>query len=284
MIFQRLIWAALAVALVAGSVQTGVQQVTAVPLILAAEAYEGQQRPVTELVAQPLAAPTHEAPAEQHTHSHGAQSAPVAARDSAPDWAPAHGLERTGWTWVANVLYAFSMALLVLSVMGVSLWRGTSLASLPLGLLVAGAGWLSLHLWPSLGLPAEIPGMDAARLGSRQGWWGLAAVSASLACLSLAWLKTPLRWAAPLMWLALPFAVGAPHITADPLAGFGLEAQAALRQLGHDFIGVTHAVAVLFWLSMGVLCGLVFQRWLRPVLLAALNPPAAANPVLKENT
>lgn len=280
MIFQRLIWSALAVALVAGSVQTGVQQLSAVPIILAAEAFEGQQPPATELVAPPPAAPAH----EHATHSHGALSAPVAARDSAPDWAPVNGFERTGWTWVANVLYAFSMALLVLSVMGVSLWRGSALASMPLGLLVAGAGWLSLHFWPSLGLPAEIPGMDAARLGSRQGWWVLAAASAALACVSLAWLKTPMRWAAPLMWLALPFAVGAPHITADPLAGFGPEAQAALRQLGHDFIGVTHAVAISFWLSMGALCGLVFQRWLRPALLAALNPPAAANPILKENT
>lgn len=273
MIFQRLIWAALVAALLAGSLQTAVQHVSAVPIILAAEAYE----------VPPPAAHAHAADPATHTHHHGESSGTLATSDSTPEWAPADGFERTGWTWVANVLYAFSMALLVLSVMGVSLWRGTSLASLPLGMLVAVAGWLSLHMWPSLGLPAEIPGMDAARLGSRQGWWLLAAVSASLACVSLAWLKTPLRWAALLVWLALPFAVGAPHITADPLAGFGLEAQAALRQLGHDFIGVTHAVAILFWLSMGVLCGLVFQRWLRPVLLAALNPPATANRILKEN-
>jgi predicted cobalt transporter CbtA len=43
MIFQRLIWAALAVAVLVGSVQSGVQQLQAVPIILAAEVFEGQK-------------------------------------------------------------------------------------------------------------------------------------------------------------------------------------------------------------------------------------------------
>jgi predicted cobalt transporter CbtA len=45
MIFQRLIWAALAVAVLVGSVQSGVQQLQAVPIILAAEVFENQSRP-----------------------------------------------------------------------------------------------------------------------------------------------------------------------------------------------------------------------------------------------
>ena len=43
MVFQRLIWAALATALVVGSVQTGVQRWQAAPLILAAEVFEEQK-------------------------------------------------------------------------------------------------------------------------------------------------------------------------------------------------------------------------------------------------
>ena len=257
MIFQRLIWASLGAALLVGSVQTGVQRWQAAPLILAAEVFEPQKVETPE----PPVAHVH-ADSATHEHQHSA----------AKEWAPAEGGERIFWTWVANVLHAFSMALLVFAVMGVCLWRGAAVRSLPLGLLVAAAGWLSFHFWPSLGLHAEIPGMDAARLGSRQGWWVLAAGSAALACASLAGLRSPVRWAAAAAWLALPFVVGAPHISADPLAGFSGPAQAQLRELGTQFIWATTWVSLSFWASMGLVCGAAFQRWLRPVLQATFEP------------
>jgi predicted cobalt transporter CbtA len=128
-----------------------------------------------------------------------------------------------------------------------------------------------------LGLHAEIPGMDAARLGSRQGWWLLAAVSAALACTSIAGLRSHLRWVAAAAWLALPYVVGAPHISADPLAGFDPEAQTALRQLGTQFIWATTWVALSFWASMGLVGGLAFQRWVRPSLLAVLTGSGVAD-------
>eukprot|EP01041_Mallomonas_annulata_P021012 gene21012-40955_t len=163
------------------------------------------------------------------------------------------------------------MALLVFAVMGVSLYRGSSQRSLALAAWVAAAGWLTFHFWPSLGLHAEIPGMDAARLGSRQGWWVLAAGSAALACVSVAVLRSHLRWVAAAAWLALPYVIGAPQITADPLAGFSGEAQATLRQLGSQFIWATTWVSLSFWVSMGLAGGLAFQRWVRPALLTLLQ-------------
>ncbi|WP_431095956.1 CbtA family protein [Polaromonas aquatica] len=268
MIFQRLIWAALAVAVLVGSLQSGVQQLQAVPIILAAEVFESQKVDAPEPAAPAMAA--------AHTHSDGA------AHDhgeAGKEWAPTDGVERVFWTWVANVLHAFSMALLFFAVMGFSLVRGSSLRSLSLAAWAAAAGWLTFHFWPSLGLPAEIPGMDAARLGSRQGWWALAAGSAALACVSLAMLRSPLRWVAAAAWLALPFVVGAPHIAADPLAGFSGEAEATLRRLGTQFIWATTWVSLSFWVSMGLAGGLAFQRWLRPALLAVLqraDAPAGA--------
>lgn len=261
MIFQRLIWAALGVALLVGSVQSGVQQWHAVPIILAAEGFEGQN---AEAPAAPIA-PT------AHTHTDGVAAQHAYGHDSAKEWTPAEGGERIFWTWVANFLHAFSMTLLVFAVMGVCVWRGAAVRSLPLALLVAAAGWLSFHFWPSLGLPAEIPGLDAARLGSRQGWWVLAAGSAALACASLAGLRNPLRWVAAAAWLALPFVVGAPHITADPLADFGGLAQMQLRELGAQFIWATTWLSLSFWTCMGPVCGLAFQRWLRPVLQTAFE-------------
>lgn len=256
MIFQRLIFSALAVALLVGSLQTGMQQWQAAPIILAAEVYEDQK------VEAPAAV-------EQASHSHR-DTATVPHVHDVKAWTPADGVERTFWTWVANMLHAFSIALLAFAVMGVSLYRGSSLRSMTLALWVAAAGWVTFYFWPSLGLHAEIPGMDTARLGSRQGWWVLAAVSAALACGSVALLRTHMRWAAAAAWLALPYIVGAPHILTDPLAGFSGEAQVALRQLGTQFIWATTWVSLTFWAFIGVVTGLMFQRWLRPLVVAML--------------
>ncbi|MGJ7581739.1 CbtA family protein [Variovorax sp. RHLX14] len=258
MLFQRLIWSGLAAAVLVGSVQTGVQLWQATPIIHAAESYESQKVEVPAPVA--LSTAPAQAEAQDHTHAHAHAAA------ATPAWQPEDGAERTFWTWVANLLHAFSMALLVLAAMGVCLWRGANMRSMPLAALIAGAGWLSFHLWPSLGLPAEIPGMDAARLGSRQGWWVLAAVSAALACGVAAGLRSAWRWPAAAALLALPFFVGAPHIAADPFAGFSAEAQTALRALDAQFVIATTWISISFWVSMAVVCGLAFERWLRPVL------------------
>ena len=260
MIFPRLIWASLAVALLVGTVQTGVQRWQAAPIILAAEVYE-DQKAEAPAPAQAVAAHTHAedaAAAHEHGHEHGA----------AKEWEPENGAERIGWTWVANMLHAFSMALLVFAVMGV--WRyqrGAALAALPLAGLVAAAGWLSFHLWPTLGLPAEVPGMEAAPLHARQVWWVLAVGSAAAACALMGFAKGKWRWPAAAVLLALPFAVGAPHLQGDALAGFSPEAHAALEQLVQQFVWATTWVALSFWLSMGLACGLAFQRWLQPVLM-----------------
>ena len=260
MVFSRLIWASLAVAFAVGIVQTGMQQWQAVPIILAAEVYEDQKIEAPASEAAPAAA--------GHVHAQSTAAAPAHVHEEAEEWAPADGFERTGWTFVANVLHAFSMALLMFAVMGVALWRGTTVRALPLALVTAAAGWLVFHFWPSIGLHAEIPGMDAARLGSRQGWWVLAAVSAAGACASVAGMRSHLRWVVAAVLLALPYVVGAPHITADPLAGFQGDAQAVLRDLGTQFVWATTWVSLSFWLCMGVATGLAFRRWVQPALPA----------------
>ena len=272
MVFQRLIWTALATAVVVGSVQTGVQRWQAAPLILAAEVYE-EQKAEAPAPAKTPAAHAHAEGAAPHEHEHQ--------QGAAKEWEPENGAERIGWTWVANVLHAFSMALLVFAVMGVWLYlRGSAVASLRLAGLVAAAGWLSFHVWPSLGLHAEVPGMEAAPLHARQIWWVLAVASAASASAVAGFARASWRWLVAAALLALPFLVGAPQLHGDALAGFSPEAHAALEQLGARFVRATTLVALSFWVSMGVVGGLVFQRWLRPSLLAVLEragaPVAAA--------
>lgn len=270
MIFQRLIWAALATAVVVGSVQTGVQRWQAAPLILAAEVYEEQkaEAPAPATTATPaVAAPAAHAHAEGAApHEHG----------TAKEWEPENGAERIGWTWVANILHALSMALLLFAVMGIWLYRrGGAVASLRLAGLVAAAGWLSFHFWPSLGLHAEVPGMEAAPLQARQAWWVLAVASAAGACAVAGFARASWRWLVAAALLALPFVVGAPKLQGDALAGFGPEAHAALEQLGTQFIWATTWVSLSFWVCLGLVGGLAFQRWVRPVLLAVLQRSAA---------
>ena len=266
MIFQRLIWAALATAVVVGSVQTGVQRWQAAPLILAAEVYE-EQKAEAPAPAAPVAAPAAHAHAEGTApHEHG----------TAKEWEPENGAERIGWTWVANILHALSMALLLFAVMGIWLYRrGGAVASLSLAGLVAAAGWLSFHFWPSLGLHAEVPGMEAAPLQARQAWWVLAVASAAGACAVAGFARASWRWLVAAALLALPFVVGAPKLQGDALAGFGPEAHAALEQLGTQFIWATTWVSLSFWVCLGLVGGLAFQRWVRPALLAVLQRSAA---------
>jgi cobalt transporter subunit CbtA len=250
-LFNRLIWVALALALLVGTLQTVLQQAWAVPIILQAETFENQK-------AEPVVV-------AGHSHAEEAEA-----------WAPQDGAERTFWTWVANVLHGFGMALLVLVALGVWVWRrGAGTSTWALALAIAVGGFVSLHLWPALGLHAEIPGMDAARLGSRQGWWLLAAGAALAACATLALSRRSWRWVVAAAWLAVPFAVGAPHITADPLAGFGPEAQVVLRELGRQFIWVTYAMAASLWLSLGAAGAWAFVRWVQP--LCVDQPRAGEN-------
>ena len=263
MVFQRLIWAALATAVVVGSVQTGVQRWQATPLILAAEVYEAQK-------AEAPAAHAHSDVAAPHEHAN--------ANGAAKEWEPENGFERIVWTWVANSLHAFSMALLVFAVMGVWLYRrGASVGSFTLAAWVAAAGFISLHLWPSLGLHAEVPGLEAAPLHARQVWWVLAVCSAAGACAVAGFARASWRWLVAAALLALPFVVGAPQLQGDALTGFGAEARAALEQLGGQFIWATTWVALSFWVSMGVVGGLAFHRWVRPSLMAVLTGASVAD-------
>jgi cobalt transporter subunit CbtA len=257
MLLTRLIWVALAVAVLVGSVQSALHQWQAVPIILAAEVFED-----------------HKSSADTHTHA----DAPLAAHEhAAHEWAPADGFERGFWTWVADVLHALAMALLTLAALGLWVWReGLARSPLRLGLGVAAAGWLSLHLWPALGLPAELPGMAVADLAARQGWWVLAAGSAALACGLVAFGHARWRWPLAALCLALPQLVGAPHLAGDALAGFDAEARAQMVQLEQQFLVVTTWLSALLWLSLGLACAAGFTRWIAPLLPArpgAHRPP-----------
>lgn len=266
MLFARLVWCALLSAVIVGTLQFGLQQWKAVPIILAAEVFEAQK---TEGGMSP---PHAHASAPGHAHDH----ATVSSGHDMPS--------RGAWTWVANVLHGFGMALLMFAVMGWWVWRrGDAVPISRLALAVAAAGLLSLDLWPTLGLPAEIPGMETSALGGRQAWWLLAAGSAALACASLAGIATKnlarhFRWLAASLLLALPFVLGAPQAAGDPLAGFSAQARAQLLYLQGEFVVTTRWLSLVFWVSLGCMAGWTFRRWIRSTISAAREPQVGSSP------
>lgn len=272
MIFQRLVWAALAVAIVIGTLQSGVQRWQVTPLILAAEMYEHQKVLAVALLDTTAI--------HVHAESHSGKKHELSADK---EWEPANGIERLGWTWVANILYAFSMSLMVFVAMCVYVYkRAGVLVPSRLAGLVAAAGWLSFHLWPPLGLHAELPGADAGPLHDRQMWWALAACSSIASCVVAGFVVGSWRWLVATALLVLPFLVGAPQLQGDRLAGFGPEAHAALEQLEQQFIWATTWVSLSFWVSMGVIAGFVFQRWLHPALMATLEGHGPTSAIVKK--
>lgn len=268
MLFRRLFLCALAVGLLTGLFDSLVQRWQVVPLIAAAE--------VLETAAEPAQSPADHAPAQAagHVHADGvahSHTANVAA------WSPQAGAERTAYTVLANVLNAVGTALLLLALMAfVSRQRAGLGQSAPQtvgrtvrhGLLWGGAAWVCLFALPALGLPPELPGMQAAALHTRQLWWVLAAVCGAGGLAVLFMVQSSWR-VLGLAVLALPFAIGAPEQLGSPFAGLSADAAVQMQALAKRFVLATALASALQSLLLGVLCLAAAKRWLNPLLGAA---------------
>lgn len=235
---RNLFLAALIAAFGAGSVYSLIQQWRVTPLILAAETYEG-------------------APAEEHAHDAGAaahehEAAAPAHEHGADEWAPQDGVERTGYTILANILAAAGFALVLGAV---SMFAGLPI-TLANGLLWGLGGFAAFQLAPSFGLAPELPGMPAADLGARQAWW-IATVAATGAALVLV-AKVRTAWAlgVAVVLIALPHLIGAP---AAPD-----EASAVPAHLATEFAAATLGSGAVLWLLLGLGFGFVSDRLAAP--------------------
>lgn len=265
MLLRRLIWLALLAAVLVGTAHWLLVQWQAVPIIFAAEAMEDRKVSATPNV------PSGHALGLQHGSAAGGNSHGHEA------WKPADGFERSAWTWVASVLLQFGLALGLLVAIAFSSQRQSAAAApMRTSLILAAAGFFCLFAWPALGLPPEIPGMDAARLGSRQVWWALGAGCAGSAVASAVLLRASWRWALAVALLAVPFVVGAPHIASDPFASFDASTATQLRQLADRFVWVTVGTSLIQWILLGLTCGVLAQRWLLPVIVDPRGAPVPA--------
>ncbi|BFM15804.1 hypothetical protein R50073_19870 [Maricurvus nonylphenolicus] len=186
---------------------------------------------------------------DDHGHSHDADA-----------WAPEDGAERTFYTYVSNVLAAIGFAAVLLALMAQVQLQGLAQVSIGRGLLWGGAGFIALFLVPGIGLPPEIPGIEAAVIGSRQNWWLLAVVSAA-AGLGVIAFAPKFYKAGGAVLLALPFLIGAPHPAGPAFIHPDPKVVESLTNLHEQFIIASGISNLLFWLLLGAACAWVLNRW-----------------------
>ncbi len=213
---RRVLFTALTAGMLAGLLVSVLQSLTVTPLILEAERYE-------------------------HSAAAGGQAAA---------WAPRDGAERVAYTVLADVLTGVGFAMLLAA--GFALHGGA--VDLRAGILWGLGGFAAFALAPALGLPPEPPGMTAAGLAARQGWW-LATAAATAGGLAL------MVFAGAVVVKALGVAaIVAPHLIGAPHPG-AAEATALPAALPAEFVAASLVVSALFWIVLGGLSGWLYGRF-----------------------
>jgi cobalt transporter subunit CbtA len=233
-LFQRLFFAVLLAGLISGAAMAALQQWRVVPLIIAAEAYEGVEVPVAH---------TH----EEFTPAHDEAAAPAHEHDDS-EWMPADGLERTFFTVATGVFAALGFAFVLSAASVLSSFEVTARNGVLWGL----AGFAVFQLAPAFGLPPELPGMPAADVVARQIWWWGTAAATATAIYGIAKFQNLAAVAIGVVLLLLPHIIGAPQ-PADHTSTVPAPLAAA-------FAANTLFVGLAFWLSLGSLYGYLVAR------------------------
>lgn len=220
--FTRIVSAAALAGVFAGMLLTAIQQIQIAPLIRKAE--------VQEEAATAASQPVH-----QHASSVPTQEA----------WAPTADWERLLAAAVSNTSLAIGFALLL----GAAMSQRGSKTGFRAGLLWGIAGYAVFFVAPSLGLPPELPGTEAAPLNDRTLWWvGTVVVSAEGLWLAAFSNKSTIR-VLGLVLLVAPHAIGAPQPA--------IHDQTNSVELAKEFLRATYLANAAFWLILGGLLGLL---------------------------
>jgi cobalt transporter subunit CbtA len=228
---KRMLTAAVTAGVLAGLAISIVQEITTTPLILEAERFEAAAAPTTDVAFDVVRRLVHAG------EDHGDGGA----------WAPEDGVQRSLFTALTNVLLGVGFAAL--------LTAGFVLRGRPVdgrtGVMWGMAGFASLGLAPALGLSPELPGMLAADLTERQGWWLMCALATASGLALMAFSESWLLRLLGVLALLAPHVIGAPHPH--------VEAAGALpAELAAQFAAASLATTAVFWALTGWLAGRVY--------------------------
>lgn len=171
-------------------------------------------------------------------------------------WAPGDGIERSFYTLLANFLMSLAYSLLLASAM---VFRGSS--SVLKGLTWGTAAYLSFFVAPGLGLPPEIPGMEAADLNLRQNWWFLSVILTAIGLAVFAFSSLYYKGAG-LIFIILPHLIAAPVAEIHGFSHPDPAAIARLTELWHQFILHTYIANALLWLIIGSVTGFLCHKFI----------------------
>lgn len=257
MFFRNIVFAAIAAGILAGIILGTLQHFQVTPIILGAEVYEiaDEAKPQIAVEAHDHSNPAHHTPEKMAGHmaalnaeGHGGD------HHHNPDaWSPKDGSERIFYTYLSSSLMAIGFALVIIS--GMSL---TNKKSIKAGALWGLAGYIAFFVAPTLGLPAEIPGMEAAALEGRQSWWLLTVLLTVIGLGLLAFGKGALRWSG-LLVIAIPHILGAPQPEIHGFAHPDANTVVALEALMGQFEITTAVVNGIFWVCLGLFCAVAIN-------------------------
>ncbi len=174
-------------------------------------------------------------------------------------WSPEDGIERHSWSFAANFLVCFAYAIILLSVMSM-----TNTMNTLQGLFWGGAAFFSIFAAPALGLPPEIPGMEAAQLENRQIWWIFTVTITAFSFWLISYRGYVLKIVGMVL-LAMPHLLGAPAPKNHGFMHTDPEARLALVQLWYDFIIQTSISNALLWVVIGGLSGYLVKNYIYPL-------------------
>lgn len=166
---------------------------------------------------------------------------------------PGGGLDvaRDGLSILFTTLIYTGYALVLVALMALAAERGAAIDGRR-GLLWGVAGFVTVQMAPAVGLPPELPGMAAADLALRQGWWFATVAATGGGLWLIAFGRSWVAWGAAVVLIAAPHAVGAPH----PVAFTG----PAPPELASLFAGRALGAGMAAWCVLGVLAGYFWQR------------------------